>query len=86
VDTNIGYSRGQEEPFRAAEEPITTRELAHNVIAAKGLDPTDKVPARGIAVFQLVNALGVQNKRGNDAAVWMHVSGVHPYRSPLALT
>src|SRR5207237_10120408 len=66
VDTHRLFKRG--EPIALCKValtkgPMTTRELAQHVMAAKGLDIGDKVLTKGIGL-QLIHALRMQNKRG----------------------
>lgn len=66
VDTHRLFKRG--EPIALCKQalakgPMTTRELAHHVMKAKGLDVGDKVLAKGIG-NSLIHALRMQHQRG----------------------
>jgi intracellular sulfur oxidation DsrE/DsrF family protein len=66
VDTHRLLKRG--EPIAIckaalANGPLSTRELAHHVMAAKGLDVGDKVLAKSIG-YSLIHSLRMQHKRG----------------------
>jgi hypothetical protein len=68
VDTHRLFKR--KEPIAMFKEtlaagPLTTRELAQHIMKAKGLDPADRVLAKGIAAT-LVHALRMQQQRGDD--------------------
>jgi len=67
IDTHRLFKRG--EPMAIcrvalADGPKTTRELAIHLMKAKGLDPNDKVLAKGIGQ-SLIHVLRMQYQRGN---------------------
>src|SRR5689334_17511467 len=66
VDTHRLFKRGEPVAIckaALASGPKTTRELAAIVMKAKGLDPNDKVLAKGIG-HTLIHALRMQRLRG----------------------
>src|SRR4051812_36724633 len=85
VDTHRLFKRG--EPIALCKEakaggPKTTRELAHHVTRAKGLDTGDKVLAKGIG-SQLIHALRMQAQRKAIVLVGKR-NGVSVWRLPPA--
>jgi hypothetical protein len=65
--------------LEAAPDGLDTRELAVIVMEAKGLDTSDKVMRKAVAL-SLVNVLGMRHKRGHIGAGGMR-KGVRVWRT-----